>query len=86
MRFCCDLHHAKISVARAAGLALVWVFIVGIRLFRETAPQPLPVELLSALALIFQGWKNVGASWIAPALVLSLASVELSKHFVSGQS
>jgi hypothetical protein len=70
----------------AAGLALVWVFIVGVMLFRGTAPQPFPAERLPALALIFQGWKNVGASWIALALVLSLASVELSKRFASGQS
>lgn len=67
----------------AAGFALVSVFVVGITLFLgETATQPPPAKLLSAFALIFQGWNAVGASWIVLALVLSLASVKLSRHFV----
>jgi hypothetical protein len=71
----------------AAGLALVSIFVVGITLFiRGTATQPVPTGLLSALALIFRGWKTVGASWIALALVLSLASVKLSRRFVSGKA
>jgi len=66
----------------AAGLALVSVFIAGSALFiRGTATQPLPARLLSALALILEVWKIVGASWIALALALSFVSVKLSMRF-----
>ena len=66
----------------AAGLALVSVFIAGRALFiRGTATQPLPARLLSALTLILEVWKIVGASWIALALALSFVSVKLSMRF-----
>jgi hypothetical protein len=70
-----------------AGLAIVWVFVAGSMLFlRGTATQPPPAKLLSALSLIFRDWKTVGGNWIALALVLSLASVKLSKRLVSGKA
>ncbi|MGA8101901.1 MAG: hypothetical protein WB869_07105 [Candidatus Acidiferrales bacterium] len=68
----------------ATGFTLLWVFVAGTALLkRETAGQPIPTSLLSALALILEGWKTVGASWIALALVLSLASVKLSMRYAS---
>jgi hypothetical protein len=68
----------------AAGIALVSVFVAGSAIFiRGTATQPLPAKLLSALALIFQDWKIVGANWIVLALVLSFVSVKLSMHVAS---
>ena len=71
----------------AAGFAFVSVFVVGITLFiRETPTQPLPAKFPSAFALIFQGWNAVGASWIVLALVLSFASVKLSRRFVSDKA
>jgi len=71
----------------AAGLVLVSVFAAGSALFiRRTAAQPLPGKLLSAFALIFEASKTVDASWIALALILSLASVKLSMRFVAGKT
>jgi hypothetical protein len=68
----------------AAGLALGWTLVAGISLFkRGTGTEPLPSEFLSYLAMISGAWKTVGASWITLALVLSLASVEFSRRFVS---
>lgn len=70
----------------AAGLALVSVLVATISLFiRGTVTQPLPSELLSSFALIIGAWKTVGASWIVLALVLSLASVKLSRRLLSGK-
>lgn len=70
----------------AAGLALVSVLVASISLFiRGTVTQPLPSELLSSFALIIGAWKTVGASWIVLALVLSLASVKLSRRLLSGK-
>ena len=70
----------------AAGVALVSVFAVGITPFiGDTAIQPIPASLSSAFALVLQSWKTVGASWIVLALALSLASVKLSRHLVSGK-
>jgi hypothetical protein len=71
----------------AAGFALVSVFIAGSAFFiRGTVTQPLPAKLLSALALILEVWKIVGASWIALALALSFVSVKLSMHFASSKT
>jgi hypothetical protein len=69
-----------------AGVVIVWVFVAGSMLFlRGTATQPPPAELRSALSLIFRYWKTIGGNWMALALVLSLASVKLSKRLVSGK-
>jgi hypothetical protein len=71
----------------AAAFAFVSVFVVGITLFiRETPTQPLPPKFPSAFALIFQSWNAAGASWIVLALVLSFASVKLSRRFVSDKA
>jgi len=70
----------------AACFALMSVFVAGITPFtRGTPTWPLPAGLLSSLDLILQAWKTVGASWIALALIVSLASVKLSMRLVSGQ-
>jgi hypothetical protein len=42
-------------------------------------------ECIVAPIRIFQGWHTVGASWIALALALSLASVKLAMRFASGK-
>jgi len=69
------------------GLALVSVFVVGIALLvRGAATQPLPATLPSAFPLIFEALKTVSASWIALALLLSLASVRLSMSFASSET
>lgn len=71
----------------AAGIALVSLFIAGSALFiRGTATQPLPARFLSALALILEVWKTVGANWIALALALSFVSVKLSMRFASSKT
>jgi hypothetical protein len=68
----------------AAVLALAWALVAGISLFkRGTGAEPLPSVFLSFLAMIIETWKTVGANWITLALVLSLASVEFSRRFVS---
>jgi hypothetical protein len=66
----------------AVGLAVVSVFVMGMRLFiGGTASLPLPARSPSEFGSISEGWKTVGASWIALALVLSFASVKLSMRF-----
>ena len=70
----------------AVAVALVSVLVVGITLsIDDTVIQPIPASLSSAFALILQSWKTVGASWIVLALVLSFASVKLSRRLVSGK-
>ena len=75
--------HRALPGLCAAGLAVVWLFVEGANMFRGIATQPHPAALLSAFALIFQSWKSVGASWIVLGLILSLASLSLSKRLVS---
>jgi hypothetical protein len=68
----------------AAGITLVSVLVAGRTLFiHETATHPLPVQLPSTFAVILAGWNSLGASWIAVALVTSVASVKLSMHFAT---
>jgi|SRR5579863_1843381 len=66
----------------AVGLTFAWVVVAGSTLFmRATATEPLPARLLSALTLILETWKIVGASWLALALVLTFASLKLATSF-----
>jgi len=68
----------------AAGITLVSVLVAGRTLFiHETATHPLPVQLSSTVAVILAGCNSLGASWIALALVMSVASVKVSMHFAT---
>jgi hypothetical protein len=70
----------------AACLMIVLVVLASVSLLRhEAASRPLPAQWLSAIAAITQGWKTVGANWIALALILSLVTVKLSMHFASSR-
>ena len=71
----------------AAGLMIVLVVLASISLLHhEAASRPLPAQWLPAIAAITQAWKAFGGNWIGLALVLSLASVKLSMHLVSGRT
>ena len=67
-------------------LALASLFFLSTTALRGTATEPFPARLTSAFIPFFEVWKSAGANWIALALVLSFASVKLSKPFVSGAS
>jgi hypothetical protein len=70
----------------AASCALVPIVAIGVEPFAPGAEaQPLPVQLMSAFALVLQVWKTIDASWIALTLILSLALVKFSTLFTSGQ-
>ena len=70
----------------AAGLMIVLVVLASISLLHHgAATRPLPAEWLFAIAAITQGWKTLGASWIALALVLSLVSVKFSMYLASSR-
>jgi hypothetical protein len=63
----------------AAGVALVWVLVVGITQLGPAAEAPqLTLRLPSALAPILDA-----AAWTVAALLLTLASVKLSMRFVT---
>ena len=68
----------------AAGVALVSTFVAGIALFVQgTTSQPFPPRLQSMFAPIFERWNTMGASWITLALIVSIASANLSMHFAT---
>jgi hypothetical protein len=70
----------------AAGLALVWCVVVGVKLLTGgNAIEPPPAKLLVLLGLLSETWRAVGASWILLALVSSLASVKLSMRYAYGK-
>jgi hypothetical protein len=67
----------------ALALALVMVTALSIMPWNGGAEAPLPADLLTIFASTINVWKNVGASWILFALVLSFAFVNLSMRIVS---
>lgn len=67
----------------AAAFVLAALLVVGLTIpMRAATAQQLPKGLLSTFALILEGWKTVGATWIVLALALSFVSVKLSMRFV----
>jgi len=70
----------------AAGLLIVLIVVASIPLLRhEAASRPLPAQWLPPIVSIIQGWKTLGANWVALALVLSLISVKFSMHVASSR-
>jgi len=69
----------------AASCVLVSTFVIDVERFTRGTEAQLPVQLLPAFALVLQVWKTIDASWIALALVLSLALVKFSTIFTSLQ-
>ena len=70
----------------AAVLMIALVVVASIPLLHhEAASRPLPEQWLTPIVSIIQGWKTLGANWIALALILSLVTVKLSMHFASSR-
>jgi hypothetical protein len=68
----------------AAGVALMSIFVAGTATFMQgTTAQLFPSQLQSIIALIFERWNTLGASWITLALIVSIASVKLSTHLAT---